>query len=397
MNPPASPAESSARPKGATKPSAIIAVVLLAALSLGLLALTARTQATDRDFVSYWAGARLLATHGNPYDSASVLALENGIGNHFTRPLVLRNTPGTIFLMAPLGWFSYWDAAILWQAVLILAALLSIWLLQPFMGGKVPLILYAFAPIVDCFLAGQTTILVLLGVCLFIRLQGRRPFWAGFALLLCLFKPHLLALFWLVLLLEIVRRREPRIVLGAVCSVALASAIATALDPHIWSQYLVSVRAEHIEDQYFPNLSVALRILIAKNSLWPQLLPTILGLPLAFWFWIRNRVHWQWPRQGAMLIAASALLSPYSFLVDQVLFLPAVYFCYPLALKLERMLFISINVAAFVLMLKIPEMSSPVTIWVAPAMMLWCWWIYRRQTADVASQPNPASQALAAS
>jgi len=42
-------------------------------------------------------------------------------------------------------------------------------------------------------------------------------------------------------------------------------------------------------------------------------------------------------------------------------------------------------------------MSSPVTIWVAPAMMLWCWWIYRRQTADVASQPNPASQALAAS
>jgi hypothetical protein len=98
-----------------------------------------------------------------------------------------------------------------------------------------------------------------------------------------------------------------------------------------------------------------------------------------------------------MLIAASALLSPYSFLVDQVLFLPAVYFCYPLASRLERMLFISINVAAFVLMLKIPEMSSPVTIWVAPAMMLWCWWIYRRQTADVASQPHPASQALAAS
>ncbi|MGC2619752.1 MAG: glycosyltransferase 87 family protein [Acidobacteriaceae bacterium] len=362
----------------------IIAVTVVIAISLGLLALTARSQATDRDFISYWAGAKLLVTHGNPYDAASVLPLENGAGNHYTRPLVMRNTPATMFLMAPLGWFSVWTAATIWEAALIVAALLSIGLLQPFTSGKIPFIAYCFAPIVDCFLAGQTTIFVLLGVCLFIRFQERRPFYAGAALLLTLLKPHLLFLFWPILLLEIVRRRQGKVIAGGVVAVLAASAVSTAIDPRIWAQYLASVRAEHIEMQYFPNLAVALRILIAPSHLWPQLLPAALGIVVAIALWARSRAHWEWHRQGALLIAASALVAPYSFLVDQVLFLPAVLFCYPRANNLVRIIFLLINAAAFVLMLRVPEMSSPVTIWVAPAMMLWCWWVYQHQKVDVA-------------
>lgn len=364
----------------------LLALAFVIAISIGLLALTARSQATDRDFISYWAGAKLLVTHGNPYDAASVLPLENGAGNHYTRPLVMRNTPATMFLMAPLGWFSVWTAATIWEAALIVAALLSISLLQPFVGGKIPFIAYCFAPIVDCFLAGQTTIFVLLGVCLFIRFQARRPFYAGAALLLTLLKPHLLFLFWPILLLEIVSRRQWRVVAGGLIAVLAASAVSTAIDPRIWIQYFASVRAEHIEMQYFPNLAVALRILIAPRQLWPQLLPAAVGILIALALWARSRSHWEWHRQGAMLIAASALVAPYSFLVDQVLFLPAVLFCYPRARNPVRIIFLLINAAAFVLMLRVPEMSSPVTIWVAPAMMLWCWWVYRQQTAETAAR-----------
>lgn len=386
--PPPNPVMTSTARK--TSVGTVVAVVVLMAIVLGLLAFTAKSQSADRDFISYWAGARLLATHGNPYDAHSVLQLENGVGNTFARPLVLRNTPCTIFLMAPLGWFSFYTASMLWEAMLIFASIASIWLLQPFVGGRVPLVAFFFAPIVDCFLAGQTTILVLLGVCLFIRLEENRPFWAGAALLLALLKPHLLFLFWPVLLLEVMRRHKWGVVWGGLCATALASGIATALDPHIWMQYVVSVRAEHVEQQYFPNIAATLRILISRGSLWPQLLPAIVGEAIALWIWTRTRGKWRWHRQGAMLFAGSALVAPYSFLVDQVLFLPAVLYCYPRANSVGRAVFIVINFSAFFLMLKVPEMSSPVTLWVAPAMMLWCYAVYRRRKASAAAEaPAP--------
>jgi hypothetical protein len=360
---------------------AVVAVVLLLAVSVWMLGLTARTLSTNRDFIAYWASARLLATHGNPYDAGQVLPLENGVGNHFVRPLVMRNTPATLFLVAPLGWCSEWTAAIAWEMVLIVAALASIRLLQPFCQGKIPLIVYFFAPAVDCFLAGQTTILVLLGICLFIRYQERRPWVAGLGLVLTLLKPHLLLLFWPVLLLDVARRRKFGVAGGAAGGALLAALLPMAPDPRIWAQYLASVRAEHIENQYFPNLACELRVLVAPNAVWLQLLPAAAGVGLAVWLWWRARGRWQWPRQGALLIAASALVSPYSFLVDQVLLLPAVLFCYPRGSRLLQGLFVAMNAAAFVLMLKVPEMGSPVTIWFAPALLLWCLWIFARQSA----------------
>lgn len=356
--------------------------MVLLAVALGLLAFTSRSISTDRDFISYWAGARLLATHGNPYDAASVLKLENAAGNTYTRPLVMRNTPVTMFLMAPLGWFKVSTAALLWEVVLIGAALGSIRLLQPFCAGPIPLVLYFFAPVVDCVLAGQSTLFVLLGVCLFMNLRSGKPFAAGAALVLALLKPHLLVLFWPLLLLEVLRTRQWKLILGGLCGVAAASAIATALDFHIWTQYVTSVRAEHIENQFFPNISVGLRILINPHAFWPQLLPSAIGMVLALLFWVRTRRSWEWPRQGAMVLAGSSMVSPYCFLLDQVLFLPAILYGYPRASAVMRWIFIAVNAAAFFLMLRYPSMNSTTTSWVAPAMLLWCYFIYWRQIAD---------------
>lgn len=367
---------------GGRKATTAVALVLLLAVCGSMLVLTARTLSANRDFISYWAAARLLATHGNPYDAAEVLPLENGVGNTYTRPLVMRNTPATMFLVAPLGWLSEEKAAIAWEMALIAAALVSIRLLQPFCPGKIPLILYFFAPVVDCFLAGQTTILVLLGICLFIRYQERRPWAAGLGLVLTLLKPHLLMLFWPVLLLDFLRRRKFGVLGWAMVGGVVASLLPLVLDAHIWTQYLSSVRAEQIEYQYFPNLACELRVLVAPRAVWLQLVPAAVGVGAALLLWWRARERWAWERQGTLLIAASALLSPYSFLVDQVLFLPAALVFYPRAARGMQGLFIAMNAAAWVLMLKVPEMTSPVTMWFAPALMLWCWWIASRETGQ---------------
>src|SRR5690348_4781686 len=73
-----------------------------------------RKNVAVRDSIAYWAAARLLTVHQNPYDHAMVLALERSQGYNEYRPLVLRTPPWSLFLVLPLGWISPLPAWITW-------------------------------------------------------------------------------------------------------------------------------------------------------------------------------------------------------------------------------------------------------------------------------------------
>lgn len=372
---------------------------LAAALGFLLLAsvfLASHAQSPNRDFISYWSAGRLLAQHANPYSRPAVLQIEHSVGYLYARPLVMRNTPLTLFLFAPLGWFSYATAATLWEMALILAALGSIRLMQPFAIGPIPYSVFFFAPVIDCILAGQSSIFVLLGVSLFIRLVERRPFLAGIPLVLCLLKPHLLAIFWLVLLLEIMRKRQWGVIGGLLAAMLAALLAALVLDPHVWTHYFADLRGEGIRTQFFPNLAYGLRWVIARQQLWPQFIPLVAGLPLALIFWWRRRGIWQWKREGVLLIAGSALVSPYSFHVDEVLFLPAVLYCFTRSSEPLRRVFVAINALAIFLCIRFPSLSSPADMWTGPITMLWLTYAWRCLPACAVAEPE-ARRAIAAS
>src|SRR5260370_42447716 len=86
-----------------------LAYLVIISLSICLIGATSeRACATNvNDFVAYWSAASLI-THGqNPYASDAVLSLEKKVGFMGSAPLIMRNPPWIVPIIAPLGFLSF--------------------------------------------------------------------------------------------------------------------------------------------------------------------------------------------------------------------------------------------------------------------------------------------------
>jgi hypothetical protein len=105
---------------------------------------------------------------------------------------------------------------------------------------------FAFTPALICITIGQTSLLALLGLVLFLRFHRCHPFSAGAALWLCALKPHLFLPFAAALLAWIVVSRSYRLLAGAATALALTSAAAFLVDPTAWPDYIRLMRSAAI-------------------------------------------------------------------------------------------------------------------------------------------------------
>lgn len=338
-------------------------------------------KAADLDFIGYWTSGKLMRQHQNPYARASILHAEEQVGSDLHKPVVMRNPPWSLFLVAPLGYMSLPLAAFVWLLAMIVSLVVSVRLLSS--GSKPPpIVAYVFAPVLYSAMSGQTPLFFLLGIAVFLHFYKTRPWLAGLALTLPAIKPHLFVLFWPILLLECVRARRWRVLGAGVLGLAITCAIAAALDPHVWSDYLSSMRDEHMELHYMNNLPFTLRMLIPGWPAWVQFIPAALGVIWAVWYWGRNRTRWDWTDQGALLLGVSVLVSPYSWPFDQVLFLPAILrVCSGPISKRTLGVLVGLSALAAVLILKI-SITSPAYVWTGPAWLLWYLWA-RKQNARI--------------
>lgn len=346
--------------------------------SLALLCAALWHNAADRDVVCYWSSAKLLWAHQNPYATDAILRVEQGAGGDYHQPFMMRNPPWMLFLAAPLGWFPLRVGAFLWMLALIGGALGSIRLLR---RGKrpPPLAVYCFAPILGCAMAGQTSIFVLAGITLFFKLHAKKKMYgAGAALVLASLKPHLFLLLWPLLLVDAWRKRDFRVVAGLAAALGAATAFALALDPHVFAHYFAAMRGEHIEGQYLPNLSCSLRALFPGHPVWVEALPPVLGLLWAARFYWRRRDRWDWWDQGAEVVLISAVVSPYSWPFDQILYLPAILYANRRELRSAAIPVLTVinGVAVLLLVLTIP-VSSPVYAVSGLAVVIWYMWTRR--------------------
>jgi hypothetical protein len=289
-----------------------------------------------RDFISYWAAGQQLIHHQNPYDAAATLRLERSMGfPPGGEALIVRNPPSALVLVTPLGWISFRAAALIWSLLLLGCWLASVRLLWPIEHRPLKrfdvfgyslssgFLLTLFAPALACVLFGQTALFALLGLVLFLRLHQSNPFLAGVSLWLCALKPHLFLPFAAVLLLWIVVTHSYAVLAGALAALSASSLVALRLDPSAWTQYAEMMRTVGLEREFIPCLSIALRFAISPGATWLQYLPAALGCLWAIgYFWTRRRT-WDWARDGPLLVLVSMLVSPYAWLTDQVLAMPA--------------------------------------------------------------------------
>ena len=356
--------------------AAIILAGVAYVLTLFVMGLSDRN-AAERDFISYWAAGKLAAHGGNPYDPAAVRQIETGAGRASGAiVLVMRNPPNALPLVAGLGFLSAKSGLIVWLILLIGSFGASIWLLwrmhgRP--GSTYHLIAIGFAPALACLMAGQFGIFLLLGVVLFLYFERTRPVWAGAALLLCAFKPHLFVPLAIPLVLWIVTARRYRVAAGYVGAVAAAMGIALAIDPRVVTQYLSFMRAGEATAERIPALSVALRFAFSPHSAWIQFVPLVFACAWAGWYFWTRRERWSWGDHGLLVLLVAAVCTPYGFFTDECMLLPAVLAAVYAAVERRRSL-IPIAVIAGAALLELlagVEIKTPYFLWTTPAWLAW--------------------------
>jgi hypothetical protein len=228
---------------------------------------------------------------------------------------------------------AYW-AWVAWLAILFASLATSIrisWRIFSRMPGDGPrphtaflLAGYLFAPVVGCLVAAQMGIVLLLGITLFLLLEDDHPFLAGAALLVPLAKPHIFTLLWPILAVWIIVRKRWSLLGGMATAFLLANSIAVAFDPAIFQHYREMLGQEQIGGLFIPALSGMIRALFFRRFFWVQFVPMGLGLLWSSRYYWKNRRRWNWRQHGLALLVVSLLTTPYSWMTDEAVLLPAI-------------------------------------------------------------------------
>jgi hypothetical protein len=374
-----------------TSPGRIIAAAAIVAAGfcfvLGLYAFgLTEKNATERDYIEYWAAGQQLVHGANPYDLAAIFQVERAVGLDDREPKVTLSPPIVLLLVLPLGFLGVKAGLILWL-FLILACLVAsislIWRLHGSPPTGYHWIGMAFAPAVACLLAAQISLFLLLAIVLFLYWHRSRPLLAGVALLPCVLKPHLFLPFAVVLLLWIANRRAYRVLLGFGAAFAASCALTLGLDRHAWSEYELLSHSNNILHLFVPTLSSFLRFQVAPNAVWLQFLPAAASCVWAIWYFLTRRAGWDWMQQGLLVMLVSSLCAPYAFFYDEAVVMPAVLAGVYLAANAQRSLLPLMLISAIALTETCAEvpLTSASYLWTAPAWLAWFLYASRRRNA----------------
>jgi hypothetical protein len=213
-------------------------------------------------------------------------------------------------------------------------------------------------------------------------------------------KPHLFLIFWAVLLVESLYRREFRIIAGCSAALALASAFAMCFDVHIWGNYLAMMRWADLSNKALPTASMLLRMMINPKAFWLLFAPSALAILWAIWYYIRNRVVWNWRIHGMPLILVTILVSPYGFITDEVVVLPAIIFAlsFPGRRRYSEWLLLIINgIALYAVVINHAALSSHAYLWTPVTWLAWflyATWNSRGVKSSLSAEPATHTEAL---
>jgi len=292
------------------------------------------------DYVEYWTAAHLLASHHNPYSLGEMFQAERPLGMNGPVPLMLLSPPWLMGIILPLGFVqSYILGWFAWTAVLITAIAGSSYLLMEVYFGdlRIPeisdkayyrcLFAFTFYPALLSLRFSQTAPLMLLGLAGFLFFETRhKPLCAGAFLSLTLVKPHLSYLVWAALLLWTLRERRWNMLISAIVTLVVLTAIALPFDPRLLQHYHQLATSPYME--LFPSgIMWGPRMLLGGiGTFWIEFVPPAIGLIWFLFYWRKKKDSWNWTERLPLIITVSVLTSAYGWLFDQTLLVAAVMY-----------------------------------------------------------------------
>lgn len=355
-----------------TKKRIVHALAASAIVLWGVLIISLMSNPAEKDYISYWSAGKMLIQHTNPYSLVNVLAFENANGYAGNRSLMMRNPPWALFLTAPLGFVNPAVGLFLWTLAAAGCIVAFIRLLKVPIEDRV--FAFLFAPAVAAFRMGQSSPFLLLGFSLFLYFHRRRPFLAGVSLLFMAIKPHLFLVFWVILLIDSIYRRRFFVLAGFASALAVATAFAIYFDTHIWQQYSAMVWGSELDHEFFPTISTLFRLLIDVRATWLLFVPSTVAIAWGLWYFARNRHAWDWKIQGMLLMLVTVMVSPYGWVSDEIVLLPALTFAvtFPQRRMYSLQIIVMINMMALlILMVGHPRANSSAYLWTPLAWLAW--------------------------
>ncbi len=304
--------------------SALVALVGL--IAIGVLAeklANGPAALKPRDFAEYWSSGAANLHGENPYDPQTLLRYQREIDPDRDRAVMMWNPPWSLALYMPLGWLAPGWATLLWVAGQLLAIGISCdWLWRVF-GGSLRhrwVAQVVGLPFVGAWWTvsfGQNTGFLLLGLAgyAFFR-KADRPALAGAFAALTALKPHLLAVFGVLFVLDALTHRG-RIALATGCAVLACSlGLAVFANPNVLEQYRETVlhptaEAVPLNAWKLPVASYWLRVSVDPRAFWIQFIPALVACLGYGVYRVKQGERWDWPRELPLIVWVSAITTPY--------------------------------------------------------------------------------------
>jgi hypothetical protein len=342
-----------------------------------------------RDFLEYWAAGAANVRGGNPYDAEELLRWQQQADPDRTGAVMMWNPPWSLAVYMPLGLLPPRWATLFWIGTQLLAVIAACdWLWHVYEGPARwrwvgPAVGVSFAPVVWAVLYGQNTGLVLLGLAGFahFRLIGRPALAGGFAALTAL-KPHLLAVFGVLLVLDAFSR-PGRIALATGAGVIVAAlGLVVLANPAVLGQYVQVVRypgpgAVPLDQWVLPVASYWLRVGL-RAGFWVQFVPCGVACLVYGAYRLAQGARWDWSAQLPWVVWASVLTTPYGgWIFDlTVLLVPVIAVAAGLTRRCRWALtaVLAVGHLAITTMTLVGGFTLPGFFWVAPTILGLCVW-----------------------
>ncbi|WP_263353636.1 glycosyltransferase family 87 protein [Acidicapsa acidisoli] len=282
------------------------------------------------DFITYWASGHLFLTRGHPYSAVAMLATERLQGWTFANPMMTFCPPWSLPFFGAMAILPFPLAHATWLLASLALNCFSAFGLWIYFGGEkrrawiALLVVATFVPMGGAELLGQITPLMLASLAgVLLLLESRRYFASGFLLLGIGFKPHLLYLFLLTLLIWTAKTRVWTMLAGAAASFGIATAGAVLYNPNSIDYFRHSYGAA-IEISC--GLGGILRSIFGVQHMWLQFVPSVFGMVWLIYYWIKHRHDWNWQMRLPLLLIVSVSTSPYNWFHDFAMILPSLVF-----------------------------------------------------------------------
>jgi len=271
------------------------------------------------DFSSIWAGPRILATGGDPYDPTTFRKAVAALGVQAPGAAVYIYPGWVAVVLAPLGALDLPTASVIWAALGLLTATVGLFALlaaysvrQPLVYALLGFMLIGSEPGITALYSGQTSVVVTGGLALMAAWMRRgRHTSAGLAAAVMLIKPQHFALALPALAACAFLRGERRFVYALAAVGLVLAGLSTLVVPQWWSAWLEHVPTTRATDVRAANLPTALFDLLgpAGRIAGYAALAASVAAALAFG---RSRAS------VAVWIAVSMSVSPYLWVYDHI-------------------------------------------------------------------------------